>query len=61
MIVNNENSNEFIYYWIKNHAKVLLKKLYGSTFLEISKVVFKYIFFIHPSPNSRKSPHSSQP
>lgn len=36
-IVNNENRNEFVYYWILNNKNVFLEKASGSTFLEISK------------------------
>lgn len=36
-IVNKENNNEFLYYWILNNKKLFLEKASGSTFLEISK------------------------
>ncbi len=55
MIVNNENSNEFIYYWIKNHAKVFIEKASGSTFLEISKSSIQNISLFIPSlPEQQK-------
>lgn len=34
--VNNQNSNEFLYYWIKFNKNRFLRKANGSTFLEIS-------------------------
>jgi type I restriction enzyme, S subunit len=37
LIVNDENNNEFVYYWLTNNKKALLEKASGSTFLEISK------------------------
>lgn len=37
LIVNDENNNEFVYYWLTNNKKSLLEKASGSTFLEISK------------------------
>jgi len=37
IIVNQENSNEFIYYWILNNKKKFLRRSSGSTFIEISK------------------------
>lgn len=37
IIVNENNFNEFIYYWIVYHKKDFLRKASGSTFLEINK------------------------
>ena len=37
LIVNNQNSNLFVYYWILNNKNLFLEKSSGSTFLEISK------------------------
>ena len=37
LAVNVNNSNEFLYYWILAHQKIMLRLASGSTFLEISK------------------------
>ncbi|CAN4266228.1 RMtype1_S_EcoJA69PI-TRD1-CR1_like domain containing protein [Methylophilaceae bacterium] len=47
-IVNNENNNEFIYYWILNNKKVFLEKATGSTFLEISKKEIDKLMILCP-------------
>ena len=36
MVVNKENDNEFLYYWVKHSKKEFLRRANGSTFLEIS-------------------------
>ena len=36
-IVNSDNDNEFLYYWILSNKKEFIRKSSGSTFLEISK------------------------
>lgn len=36
LIVNDKNDNQFIYYWILNNKKELLRRANGSTFPEIS-------------------------
>ncbi|MBI1931570.1 MAG: restriction endonuclease subunit S [Ignavibacteriales bacterium] len=48
VIVNNENSNEFIYYWILNNTKAFLIRANGSTFLEIGKSEMKKIPILIP-------------
>ncbi|SEL30764.1 restriction endonuclease subunit S [Nitrosovibrio tenuis] len=37
LLVNKENNNVFIYYWILNNKMLFLEKASGSTFMEISK------------------------
>ena len=37
IIVNDQNDNEFLYYWILNNRKQFIRKASGSTFPEISK------------------------
>lgn len=48
IIVNKSNSNEFLYYWIKNNKREFLRKASGSTFLEISKAEMLKIKGIFP-------------
>jgi len=48
-IVNNENCNKFVYYWILNNKNVFLEKASGSTFLEISKKEIEKLKIKNPS------------
>jgi type I restriction enzyme S subunit len=48
-IVNSNNNNEFVYYWINLNKAVFLKQASGSTFLEISKSEISKIKIIIPS------------
>jgi len=47
--VNDINSNEFIYYWLKMNKKEIVRKASGSTFLEISKSELSKIKIKAPS------------
>src|SRR6185436_6780245 len=49
IIVNDQNANEFIYYWLTNNRKELLRRSNGSTFLEISKSEISKIPILLPS------------
>lgn len=49
LIVNDENNNEFIYYWIMNNKNAFLEKASGSTFLEISKKEIEKLSVQRPS------------
>lgn len=49
LIVNEENDNEFVYYWLLNNKKALLEKASGSTFLEISKREIERLLVKRPS------------
>lgn len=48
VIVNEENVNEFLYYWIKENKREFLKRASGSTFLEISKNEIRKIKILLP-------------
>ncbi|MHB0990270.1 MAG: restriction endonuclease subunit S [Burkholderiales bacterium] len=49
LIVNDQNNNEFIYYWILNNRNTFLEKASGSTFLEISKREIEKLLIQRPS------------
>jgi len=49
IIVNDENINEFIYYWILENKKEFIRKSSGSTFLEINKTEINKIKIHLPS------------
>lgn len=49
IIVDENNSNEFVYYIIKNNKKELIKKASWSTFLEISKNEMSKLSFFFPT------------
>ena len=53
LVVNDENSNEFVYYWILNNKKALLEKASGSTFLEISKREIEKLLVQRPSKSEQ--------
>lgn len=48
IITNNQNSNEFIYYWLKKNRNEFLRKANGSTFLEVSSKEMKKMKNIFP-------------
>jgi len=48
IIVNQDNSNEFIYYWILNNRKEFIRKASGSTFLEINKTEIQKLKIVLP-------------
>ena len=48
-VVNSENNNEFIYYWILNNRNLFIEKSSGSTFIEISKKEIEKISIQKPS------------
>jgi type I restriction enzyme, S subunit len=55
VIVNDQNINEFLYYWILQNKKEFLRKANGSTFLEISnKEVRKLNIFSTSLPEQQK-------
>lgn len=43
LIINKDNYNQFVYYWILNNKKAFIRKASGSTFLEISKTDMKKV------------------
>ncbi|QBZ83446.1 restriction endonuclease subunit S [Hydrogenovibrio crunogenus] len=48
IVVNEENNNEFVYYWIIQNRKLFVRKASGSTFPEISKKEIEKIFGLFP-------------
>ncbi len=48
IVVNHENNNEFIYYWLFQHKYALIEKSSGSTFPEISKTEILKIQIVAP-------------
>lgn len=48
IVVNSENNNEFIYYWILQNKKEFIRKSSGSTFLEISKTEINKMDIVLP-------------
>lgn len=54
-IVNNDNLNEFVYYWLLNNKKEFLRRSNGSTFLEISGTEIRKMKSFFPSlPEQQK-------
>lgn len=55
IVVNKENSNDFVYYWILKNKKEFLRRANGSTFAEISGKEVKKIKGTFPSlPEQQK-------
>lgn len=49
IIVDSNNNNEFVYYWIIKNRKEFLRKASGSTFLEINKTEVSKLKLLLPS------------
>lgn len=55
IVVNDNNINEFIYYWIVKNKNEFLKRANGSTFLEINKTeISKLKIFLPSKPEQKK-------
>jgi type I restriction enzyme S subunit len=55
LIVKGAHNNEFLYYWLLNNKKAILRKASGSTFLEIGKseVVKLSVSVPHPDEQAK--------
>ena len=54
IIVNDQNDNEFLYYWILNNRKKFIRKASGSTFPEISKQEVEKIEGVFPQKEEQQ-------
>lgn len=54
IVVNKENDNEFIYYWLIKNKNKLIQKASGSIFLEISKTEVSKIQIMLPELEEQK-------
>jgi len=54
IVVNKNNENEFIYYWVINNKKAFLRKASGSTFLEINKTEISKLKLSCPSKKEQE-------
>ncbi len=54
LFVNDKNDNQFIYYWISNNKKELLRKANGSTFPEISSKEVKKLKIYVPQKEEQQ-------
>jgi type I restriction enzyme, S subunit len=53
IVVNENNYNEFLYYWIIRNKKEFLRKASGSTFLEINKTEVSKLKIKRPSKDEQ--------